>query len=148
MREALIAVDPVYGGGNVRRSDHSPGDRLAVQEMSISGVSLEGVADGVAQIQHPAQAVFALVGRNYFGFQTHGFGDDPFQLFRVFTQFLCVNIFESAEQFGLADHAALERFVEAGAKFTVGQAAKAPRDRSTRCGDGERCRRDFSRRAG
>ena len=45
-----------------------------------AGLGLERVADGVAEVQHSAQAIFALVGGNYFGFQPDGFCDDPFQL--------------------------------------------------------------------
>ena len=37
--------------------------------MAVSGLGLEGVSDGVAEIQHPAQTIFALIGRDYFGFQ-------------------------------------------------------------------------------
>ena len=67
---------------------------------------------------------------------------------RVATQFLCVNIFQSAEQFGLADHAAFERFIEAGAEFAVGQSGQHRGIDQDYARDDERFRPDFSRRAG
>ena len=69
MRAACGLVDSVHRGGNFGRRDHAPGDRFAVQEMPVSGLGLERVADGMAEVQHPAQTIFALVGGNYFGFQ-------------------------------------------------------------------------------
>ena len=56
--------------------------------------------------------------------QFDGFGNYPFQLGRVSSQFFNVNIFQRAEQLRPADHAALQCLVESSAEFTVGQSGQ------------------------
>src|SRR6266498_5899891 len=51
----------------IRRHDHSGGDRLAVQPGAVAQARLDGVAEGVTEIEKRAYTVLALVPAHDFG---------------------------------------------------------------------------------
>src|SRR5439155_1435963 len=81
----------------------------------------ERVADGMAEIEDAAQTALVFVGGNHFGLQLHGLSNQPLQFHGVALQDLTAILFEAEEELDISDHAALQRFIESGAEFTVGQ---------------------------
>ncbi len=137
MRPAVtLSVRPTVrrdvGGGN-----DSPGDGFAVKQALVAGFGLERVADGVAEIEHAAQAAFVLVGGNDFGFQLHGLRDKAFQFHRIALQNLRALLFKAQEKIEIADDAALERLVEARRETRGRKACAKLRGRSEPRGDGD-----------
>ena len=61
---------------DVQRGDAAPGDRLAVEELAVVGGGLDGVADGVAEVEDHAQAGFLLVLADDVGLDADAGGDD------------------------------------------------------------------------
>ena len=60
----------------MQRGDAAPGDRFAVQELAVVGGGLDGVADGVAEVEDHAQAGFLLVLADDLGLDADAGGDD------------------------------------------------------------------------
>src|ERR1700704_3484580 len=79
------------------------------------------MADGMAEIENAAQTSLMLVRGNDFGLQLYGLGNQPLQLHGIALQDLAAILFEAKEEFHVSDYSALQRFIEAGAEFAVGQ---------------------------
>ena len=115
------AVGAAHAEGDVGGGDHAPGHGFAMQQPTVAGLGFERVADRVAKVQHAAQAVLALVRGNDFRFQFHGLRDQPLQFHRIAFQNARAILLEAQKQFDVADDAALQRFVESGAKLAIRQ---------------------------
>ena len=62
------AVGSAHAERDVGGGDHPPGNRFAVQQAPVASFSLKRVSNRMAKVQNAAQAIFALVRGNYFGF--------------------------------------------------------------------------------
>ena len=75
--------DPATVERDVEGGDAAPGDCFAVEEFAVVGGGLDGVADGVAEVEDHAEAGFFLVLGDYVGFDLDGGGDDPLEGDRI-----------------------------------------------------------------
>ena len=62
-----------------QRDQHAPAYGLAVQQLAVLGHGLDGVADGVPQVEDHAQAAFALVEPDDLGLDRDGSGYNLFE---------------------------------------------------------------------
>ena len=75
MDESIIAH--VFGKTECR--NHAPADGFAMQEVLVAGLRLQGVADGVAEVQNPALATLAFVRAHHVGLHFHTLDDQLLQ---------------------------------------------------------------------
>jgi hypothetical protein len=59
----------------IGRHHHAAADRFAVQPFAVAEAVLDRVAEGVAEVQHGAQAAFALVAPHHVGLDLAGAQD-------------------------------------------------------------------------
>ncbi len=75
--------DAAAGERDVEGGDGAPGDGFAVEELAVVGGGLDGVADGVAEVEDHAQAGFFFVLGDDFGFDADAGGDDVLEGGRI-----------------------------------------------------------------
>ncbi len=95
VRDAWPWAEVVHGGGDrvegrlneqapapgdPGRCDHPPAHGLAVGEPPVARDRLEGVAEGVAEVEHPPQAALALVPFHHFGLHPASVGQRAFDV--------------------------------------------------------------------
>ena len=76
MRSASFAVMVPRLRATWSAAMHAPGDGFAVEELLVVGGGLDGVADGVAEVEDHAQAGFFFVLADDVGFDADAGGDD------------------------------------------------------------------------
>ena len=119
---ALVVRDGAAAEGYVEGGDASPGDGFAVEELLVVGGGLDGVAEGVAEVEDHAEAEFFFVLVDDVGFDADGGGDDvgeSFYLLRAgpFGEDGGGVFFEVGEEFGVEDDACFDGLLEAGAEL-------------------------------
>ena len=106
-----------HGGGQFGRGDLADGDGLAVQVFSVARNILDGVADGVAEIQNGAQAGFRFILAHDVGLDfaaaRHHFGKH----FGVPLQEAREIAFEAGEEWRVVNDPVFDDLGESGAKF-------------------------------
>ena len=100
-----------------RGGPHAPGDGFAVQQPRVFSFRLQRVAEGVAEIENPAQIAFALVGADDLGFDANRSRNNAFDNLRLLRQNLRGAAVQRFEQIPVADHATFYDFVQAGPVF-------------------------------
>ncbi len=79
----VLGLDGVAGDGDVEGGDGAPADGFAVEELLVVGGGLDGVADGVAEVEDHAEAGLFFVFADDVGLDPDGGGDDLRQGCRV-----------------------------------------------------------------
>ena len=135
---SIFARDRAAMKGEVGCGDGAPADGLAVEELRIVGGGFDGVTEGVAEVEDHAQAGFALIGGDHFGFDLRAGEDDArdggdvLRVRRIEDDISVSG--EMPEELGRADDACLDGLLEAGAEFACGKGGEGVRIRQ----DGER----------
>ncbi len=108
----------------VQRGDAAPGDRFAVEELAVVGGRLDGVADGVTEVEDHAQAGLLLVLADDLGLDADAGGDDLLQGGGVSRQDGVAVLLHEAEEGWVADDGGLNGLLQAGAEFGGGESAE------------------------
>jgi len=103
-----------------------------VEELLVVGGGLDGVADGVAEVEDHAEAGLFFILTDYFGFDSDGGGYYFGQGFGVGVSFCGVTcaqdgfgvLFHVAEELCVVDDAGFDGLLQAGAKFGGGEGAE------------------------
>eukprot|EP01022_Parablepharisma_sp_SALTPOND_P033114 TRINITY_DN881_c1_g1_i23.p1 TRINITY_DN881_c1_g1~~TRINITY_DN881_c1_g1_i23.p1 ORF type:complete len:1292 (+),score=465.19 TRINITY_DN881_c1_g1_i23:16524-20399(+) len=127
-------VDVAQAMRQVGRHHHAATDGFAVQPFTVAQAILDGVAEGVAEVEDGAQAAFALVLADHVGLDFAGALDRVGQGGVILgDQQLDVG-FDPVEEGRIDDGAVLDHFGDAGREFARGQ-------RMQRGGVGDDCLR-------
>ena len=135
-RDGAVAEDKVGHSGEVfrgdegaverevQRGDRTPRNRLAMQQLAVVRGRLDGVADGVAEVQDHAQAGLLLVLADDLGLDADAGGDDLLQGGGVSRQDGVAVLLHEAEEGWVADDGGLNGLLQAGAEFGGGESAE------------------------
>jgi len=115
-----VAGEVGEAGGGV----HTEGDGFAMEEAGVAGFGLEGVADGVAEVENAAEVAFFFVGGDDFALDADALADDGLEAGGVEGEDFGGVEGHFVEEGLAADDTALEDFVEAGAVFALGEGAE------------------------
>ena len=116
----------------VGRHHHAAADRLAVQPGAVAHAGLDRVAEGVAEVEHGAQAAFALVAAHHVGLDLARARDRVRQR-AAWSRATSLPMFASiqSKKRGVEDGAVLDHFGQAGRQLA--RAAGCPGWRCRRC---------------
>ncbi len=114
-------VDIAQALRQLGRHDHAAADRLAVQPVAVAHAGLDGVAEGVAEVEDGAQAAFALVLTHDVGLDLAGTGDRVGQRRAVARHQLADIFFDPVEEGAVDDGAVLDHLGQAGGQLALGQ---------------------------
>ena len=104
-----------------RNGEHAEPNRLTVPKPPILRDGLDGVTDGVPEVEHAAQASLALVLRNHVCLDPTRLGDDRDERRWVSCEDRRQVSGESCEQIRAGDDAVFHDFVEPGPKLPSGE---------------------------
>ncbi len=99
----------------------APGDSFAVQELFVAGGRLDGVAEGMAEVEDHAEVGLFFIFVDDVGLDLDAVGDDAGEDGGVAGFGGVLMLFEVGEEFGRADDAGFDGFVEAGDEFGFGK---------------------------
>jgi len=102
---------------DLRGGEHSPGDGFTVEKAPVVCERLEGVANGMAEIQDLTRAAFALVSADDASFLARAALDEEFERAHVEAQNGGEFAFEEIEEQRVANDAIFDDFINAGAKL-------------------------------
>ena len=125
----LLLGDGASGYGYVEGDDAAPGYGFPVEDLFVVGGGLDGVAEGVAEVEDHAQAELFFVLVDDVGFDADGGGDYSGEggLF-LRRGFFCEDggyvFLEVGEEFGVVDDAGFDGLLQASAELVGGQGAE------------------------
>jgi len=105
-----------------------------VQIFSVTGNVLDGVTDGMAEIQDGAQPALGFVLADHFGFDGAAARHDVRERLGFAAEQAGQGAFEAREQFRIVDDAVFDDLGETGAELAFGQVASRGEVASTRRG--------------
>ncbi len=117
-----------------RRRVHAESHGFAMQEALILRIGFERVSHGVPEVQDAPQIAFALVRGHHFSLDAHRIGDNAIHRLGLLSKHAVGAFRQHAEQLGVANHAALDDFVQSGAVLALGQSFSTSGSISTTSG--------------
>ncbi len=117
----LLLREEAAHAGKLSGCEHAPADGFAVEQGSVICHSFDGMTEGMAVVEDHAEAAFALIESDDFGFHANGGGDDSGEGGVIGCEDgLCV-AFHVGEERGVANDACLDALIEACAEFALGE---------------------------
>src|SRR5581483_8602614 len=92
-----------------------------MQKVAISSIGLQGMTNGVAEVQDAAQIRLFLVRRHYVSLNPRAIVNHSFKNCRIAREELLAIFFGDFEQLAIANHSGLDDFEQAGTKFPIGE---------------------------